>query len=398
MTPWRKAVVLGVLVLSKRGSSLSSADIASVFPSSSDLTGVATKLPDMMFSAMKDSDIIVAWPSFPAPPGAPTWIISHRIAEGHVPPTVASTAGNTSTSAYFNYVANLSTTDPASEFTVAHARITVDLSTPADLLKAPNTNTGELPTWSSESWPAFDQPAHERVPLTRRDKVLVAHVAFCLAVSAVKGEHFANSHARLGLVIFLSLSIQMAIGWRAHKTPAVVVRVTEDGRPETPTVFSALKGKSPVRIGHIAFGLGITILGWAQIRLGLEEWVTYSDSGNAVPVAVLILFWILIGVESAEVFLGRFLKEEMVHTARAMTMSPGNSRNASTLAFGSGMRRGDTEQRPGSTTTLVGGTSSKETLPASLAPASASTLRFETPDDAAASEGHVAGPEGKDRE
>lgn len=65
-------------------------------------------------------------------------------------------------------------------------------------------------------------------------------------------------------------------------TPASRLPPKADGKPETPTVFTALKGKPKLRLGHIAFGLTITILGWAQIRLGLEEWVTYSDSGNTV--------------------------------------------------------------------------------------------------------------------
>lgn len=37
-------------------------------------------------------------------------------------------------------------------------------------------------------------------------------------------------------------------------------------------VFESIKGKGYLRLLHIGFGLAITITGWAQIRLGLEEW------------------------------------------------------------------------------------------------------------------------------
>lgn len=84
----------------------------------------------------------------------------------------------------------------------------------------------------------------------------------------------------------------------------------------------------------------ITILGCAQIRLGLEEWVQYSDNGDQVPIAVLIIFWALVGVKSAEVFLGRFFKEEIQHSnsVKGSSTLGGTSRGTSRVSLGMGRR------------------------------------------------------------
>ncbi|GAA5945870.1 hypothetical protein JCM1841_004230 [Sporobolomyces salmonicolor] len=334
----------------------------------------------------------------------------------------------------------------------AHGALTLDLSLPINLTagatELPNNNRdgeADITAWTSEAWPASRDGA-EGGPLTTRDKFLAAHgaigsvalllfsplailvgrycrklgipwfrihasiqiiaygfivVAFTLAVTHVRGRHFSNAHAVLGLVIFLILTIQIMLGLGAHKTPAT--RKADPNGPPRPSdassAFESLRGKSYVRILHIAVGLGVTITGWAQIRLGLEEWMTYSDSGHEVPTVVIILFWqvsrsrfarlvgranlifslwarcrVLVGVESAEVFLGRFLHEEKSHQA-ALRSARSSMRSRLTLASihtrteggndggagggggagagGEAMRRLDTEesagtQRPGS--------------------------------------------------
>ncbi|KAK4698495.1 hypothetical protein P7C70_g7780, partial [Phenoliferia sp. Uapishka_3] len=153
-------------------------------------------------------------------------------------------------------------------------------------------------------------------------------IAFSIALANVKdGQHFQNSHAYLGVAIFLLLNIQMGIGVAAHQSPRYKNASTLQN-PADPTVFEAVTGKPWIRLGHITLGLIVTILGWAQIRLGLEIWVEYSDSGRQVPMVIIILFWALIVVESAEVFLGRFLKEETRHDLKASSIA-GTQRGAS---------------------------------------------------------------------
>lgn len=132
---------------------------------------------------------------------------------------------------------------------------------------------------------------------------LMILTAFTLAAAVAGGPHFANSHSRLSLIIFALLLCQLAIGVTAHRSPAYHNQAAQSD--DNSIALASIKGKPLIRICHIALGLGITILGWAQIRLGLEEWVQGSDSGRNVPPVVVIIFWILIGVESAEVFLGR---------------------------------------------------------------------------------------------
>ncbi|KAK4704668.1 hypothetical protein P7C70_g1538, partial [Phenoliferia sp. Uapishka_3] len=255
-----------------------------------------------------------------------------------------------------------------------HAAIMMDLSTKANLVPgvSPVASSGgddgggpaEKPSWSSEAWPDIKGLPQSKLALTRRDKFLAAHaaiasiallffsplailtaryfrhlpwfrihasiqflsymlvfVAFVIAANNVQGgQHFKNNHTILGFIIFIAMTIQLALGATAHRAP----QYKNSAKPKLasdPTVFESVTGKPMIRLGHIAFGLFITIVGWAQIRLGLEIWVEYSDSGRQVPLAVLIIFWALVGLESAEVFLGRFLKEEVQHDAKASSVA-----------------------------------------------------------------------------
>ncbi|KAM0754929.1 hypothetical protein T439DRAFT_377331 [Meredithblackwellia eburnea MCA 4105] len=458
---------VGLLSVFSSVAAISSADIESVFGPTGSLTGSSTSLPVFTLSifaneshalvsmnatatppdgigwmavgvgsAMSNADILVAWPTFaggnlslPTSP-APTWILSHRQADGHVQPRPPSSDPTLSTSKYFTLVPSLTTLDPRSPFTVvsftrpltmpsdypgtgtakelkkdstpfiyasssvrpanasedspigkhdqAHASMMMDLSKTASLVVVPGSSgPNGRPAWSSESWPDTRGEIISTRPLTRRDMMLAAHAAiastallffsplailiarylrhlpwfrihasiqisaylliltaFALAVCNVNGEHFANNHAILGLIIFLALSCQLGIGWTAHKTPTYKMNSKKFGPDEVPTVFESVKGKPWIRLAHIALGLTITILGWAQIRLGLEEWVEYSDSGRQVPLPVLIIFWALVGVESAEVFLGRFLKEEIQHNSRSRASSLRGISRFSSRVFG----------------------------------------------------------------
>ncbi len=98
---------------------------------------------------------------------------------------------------------------------------------------------------------------------------LMILTAFTLAVAVAGAPHFSNGHSRLGLVIFVLLFCQLGIGMTAHRTPAYLNGKVQDN--DGSVALAAIKGKPLIRIAHIALGLGITILGWAQIRLGLEE-------------------------------------------------------------------------------------------------------------------------------
>ncbi|KAL8276617.1 hypothetical protein RQP46_010966 [Phenoliferia psychrophenolica] len=240
---------------------------------------------------------------------------------------------------------------PIAKHDLAHAALIMDLGKTADLVPvvgAPSAGSDAKPTWSSESWPNTKGLPASALPLTRRDKLLAAHAgiaavallffsplailtaryfrhlpwfrihasiqfsAYMLIVVSVSismsnvDRHLANNHSILGIIIFAAMSIQIVLGATAHRSPQYKKSAKPKDKDE-PTVFETVSGKPPLRLGHIAFGLLITILGWAQIRLGLEVWVE-------------------VGIESAEVFLGRFLKEEVHHnsaTSKAASMRTG---------------------------------------------------------------------------
>lgn len=175
-------------------------------------------------------------------------------------------------------------------------------------------------------------------------------LAFSLGVYSTSGQHFANAHAQLGLTIFLLLLVQISLGITGHRTAPTRVHHVKDGLDGK---YSAVAGKSYVRISHIVLGLTITIIGTSPRSRVLDPADTStrrlgSDSTGARELGRIQRFWqrcprrghyhlldpqyvstsappphsnflSSVGIESAEVFLGRFLKGDSPAPASALT-------------------------------------------------------------------------------
>lgn len=123
---------------------------------------------------MANADFLITWPN-PATatgPSSTPWTISHRQSPGgENQPVIASTAATTSTNNFFTYLPALSSTDPASPYTVvSYLRL---LSMPADY---PTTSSFKSITRGKNSFiyasSTFQpQNAAENAILTQHDQV-----------------------------------------------------------------------------------------------------------------------------------------------------------------------------------------------------------------------------------
>lgn len=425
-------------------SALSSSDLANVFGAdATGLTGASVQLPQFEFSVvlngtfalislnatsstpsevgwmgtgtgttMGNSDYLITWPNLSknvtAASSSP-WTLSHRAAFGMKQPVVASTDAASSSAALFSYLPELSTTDPASPFTVitylrplffasglsastfqplqpiptdfiyasgskspgnsaestsfsyhdqAHATILLDLSTPISLRIAPPVeapivvviSTAASPNTSSSSVAATPSvaagssnsssnstsvssplPVIAASKMTRRDIYLIAHAVLgsaalllftpiailigrylrglsgwfpvhaglqLLAASMIiascalgwifsEGQHPSDVHKRVGLSIFSLVLVQVGLGAFAHRIPAPNRADLRHSR--FPTLFQ----KHPVRLIHIFLGIVVTVLGFVQIRGGLQEFTMWSDAQYAIPLWAVIVFWVI---------------------------------------------------------------------------------------------------------
>ena len=123
---------------------------------------------------------------------------------------------------------------------------------------------------------------------------------FGMGVWATGSPAFVDTHHKVGLAIFIIVIIQVLLGAVAHKSRLSM--------PSPTTRVPTLASKSPIRLVHIVFGLATIALSFYQVHSGFEEWETSSDEQTAVPNAVKIVFWILLGVFAAAYLIGWLLE------------------------------------------------------------------------------------------
>lgn len=106
-----------------------------------------------------------------------------------------------------------------------------------------------------------------------------------------------QSLQRTGTALLVLVIIQVILG-------SVMHLIVKPSAPSPTSRFPTLSNKSFIRLSHIALGLGITVIGFAQTRSGLDEWYEYSDAGTEVPKVVSVLMWIVIALVSIAYVLG----------------------------------------------------------------------------------------------
>ncbi|CAD6587866.1 MAG: hypothetical protein CYPHOPRED_004159 [Cyphobasidiales sp. Tagirdzhanova-0007] len=116
---------------------------------------------------------------------------------------------------------------------------------------------------------------------------LVAVILACVAVNQHNTKHWSSSHQTIGLIILIVLVVQVVLGaYNHHK-------------------YSPDRTKKPWRnIAHIILGIGLTALGFAQVRLGMPLYSTrYGDN---TPRGVVVIYGLLVGVISLALLFGIF--------------------------------------------------------------------------------------------
>ena len=121
--------------------------------------------------------------------------------------------------------------------------------------------------------------------------------AFAVAVSYTSkegGVHFGNSHQKMGLAMFIMAFLQVIGGAARPHVPA-----PDSGEEKT----SVRKGWE---VGHRVLGVTLLACGFWQMQEGIKLYsVKYSVSDDS---AVTIAYWVWIGVMSALIVGGVFLK------------------------------------------------------------------------------------------
>ncbi|CAD6588635.1 MAG: hypothetical protein CYPHOPRED_004472, partial [Cyphobasidiales sp. Tagirdzhanova-0007] len=116
---------------------------------------------------------------------------------------------------------------------------------------------------------------------------LIAVILGCVAVKQHNTKHWSSSHQKIGLVILIVLVVQGVLGaYNHHK-------------------YSPDRTKKPWRnIVHIILGIGLTALGFAQVRLGMPLY--FKRYGDITPKGVLGIYGLLVGVISLALLFGIF--------------------------------------------------------------------------------------------
>ncbi|CAO1637052.1 unnamed protein product [Sympodiomycopsis kandeliae] len=140
----------------------------------------------------------------------------------------------------------------------------------------------------------------------------------------------ATFHHKMGLVLFILICLQVAWGFTtrylAHSQAQRKIKkrvhrstIGDDGRSLTPVSIEEEMDQPAINGGHargnhtrgkparhwtqylhMVAGILLLILFWVQAWNGLhKEWPAMSETGDPVPTAVLVLFWILIAIPIA---------------------------------------------------------------------------------------------------
>ncbi|BGP54871.1 hypothetical protein JCM8202_003380 [Rhodotorula sphaerocarpa] len=115
------------------------------------------------------------------------------------------------------------------------------------------------------------------------------------------GNGFHDTHTRLGLALFILVIIQATLGVVGHRTKRTRLTSSRPSfKPYSPEVDRP--GFPFVRLFHVLIGLTTIGLGYWQIETGISsdgEWNRKMSKAGSVPTAVVVIFWILVGVEIA---------------------------------------------------------------------------------------------------
>ncbi|GAA5982038.1 hypothetical protein JCM5350_000624 [Sporobolomyces pararoseus] len=127
-------------------------------------------------------------------------------------------------------------------------------------------------------------PWHRAIQFFSAALIIVSAI---IGITQTDGGHFEDDHTRLGLIVLILFVLQPALGVFAHWT--------KGGAPLTSAHPSFSRPfPSIVRIVHILLGIIVTGLAYAQVASGFDEWQSSSDAQTSVPLAVKVVFWILL--------------------------------------------------------------------------------------------------------
>ncbi|GAA6058663.1 hypothetical protein JCM10212_004074 [Sporobolomyces blumeae] len=97
----------------------------------------------------------------------------------------------------------------------------------------------------------------------------------------------ADDHRHVGIALLILFVVQPALGLWSHRTPAGS-KLTS-ARPSFSRPFPSV-----VRIVHIVLGIVLVGVGYWQVNSGFDAWQSSSDRQDSVPLAVKVVFWILL--------------------------------------------------------------------------------------------------------
>ncbi|KZO99723.1 hypothetical protein CALVIDRAFT_534149 [Calocera viscosa TUFC12733] len=131
--------------------------------------------------------------------------------------------------------------------------------------------------------------------------MLLITACFVMGVKSINGNQIggtqSDTHHRFGLVTFVMMVAQSAVGLGVH--------FTKKGDP--PPGLPA-PGKHWSRYFHAFAGICTAGTLLACIYSGMHEWTNASDNGTVTPTAVRVVYWIAFAIIASVYFLGFCLR------------------------------------------------------------------------------------------
>ncbi|KZO99724.1 hypothetical protein CALVIDRAFT_595820 [Calocera viscosa TUFC12733] len=131
--------------------------------------------------------------------------------------------------------------------------------------------------------------------------MLLITACFIMGVKSINGNQIggtkSDTHHRFGLVTFVMMIAQSAVGLGVH--------FTKTGGP--PKGLPA-PGKHWSRYFHAFAGICTAGTLFACIYSGMHEWTKASDDATVTPTAVRVVYWIVFAIIVAVYFLGFYLR------------------------------------------------------------------------------------------
>nr|GAT54671.1 predicted protein [Mycena chlorophos] len=108
-----------------------------------------------------------------------------------------------------------------------------------------------------------------------------------------------DAHHDLGLAVFILLMSQYLLGVAAHFTHSAGWKGGEGSAFPTLTTPKHL-----LRHVHVFCGVAMTALLYAGVKTGMDEWNMVSDMGTLVPTGIVVVYWVIFGIEVAVYLFG----------------------------------------------------------------------------------------------